>query len=379
VRVVISAGGTGGHIYPAVSIINKIKEYDKNANILYIGTTDRMEHEIIPKLNIPYVGIEISGLSKNIKKSFKSMKLLLKSLKIVKNELSKFKPDIVIGVGGYVTFPVIYEAHKLGIKTVIHEQNSISGKTNNLLKKYADKIMVSLPGSIKYFPKDKVVLTGNPRSSEAIKAKAINKKDLGLSNSKKLVLIVMGSLGSMTINKELIDIIPKFKDKDYEVILITGKNYYDNFKNINVKNVKIVPFLDNMLNVLKVCDLIVTRAGASTIAEITAIGLPSILVPSPYVANNHQFHNAMELVNANASIMLLEKDFKSDSLLSKIDLVLNDNNLQKSMHENALKLGSINSSDEILKVIICLVGSDLNGEYNKWNNEKKHRWYKSKP
>ena len=193
-RVIISAGGTGGHIYPAISIINKIKEYDKNAEILYIGTTDRMEHEIIPNLNIPYFGIEITGISKSIRKSFKSLKLLLKSLKIVKKEIIKFKPDIVIGVGGYVTFPVIYEANKLGIKTIIHEQNSISGKTNNLLKKYADKVMVSLPGSVKYYPKDKVVLTGNPRSSEAYKAVPIDKKELGLTDSKKLVLIVMGSL-----------------------------------------------------------------------------------------------------------------------------------------------------------------------------------------
>ena len=364
-KVVISAGGTGGHIYPAISIINKIKEYDKNASILYIGTTDRMEHEIIPKMHIPYFGIEISGLSKNIGKSVKSIKLLTKSLKIVKKKISEFKPDIVIGVGGYVTFPVIYEAHKLGIKTIIHEQNSIPGKSNKLLTKYVDKILVSLPGSIKYFHKDKVVLTGNPRSSEAVKALKINKKELGFHENKKLVLIVMGSLGSFTINKELLEIIPKFKNKNYEVLLVTGKNYYDNFKDIKVDNVKIVPFLENMLNVLKVCDLIVTRAGASTIAEITAIGLPSILVPSPYVANNHQFHNAMELVNANAANLLEEKEFKSDSLLKKIDLVLNDKMLANEMHLNALKLGTINSSDEILKTIINLLGSDLNGENNK--------------
>ncbi len=364
-KVVISAGGTGGHIYPAVSIINKIKEYDKNSEFLYIGTTDRMEHEIIPKLNIPYVSIEISGLSKNIGKSINSIKLMLKSLKKVKNELIKFKPDIVIGVGGYVTFPVIYEAHKLGIKTIIHEQNSIPGKTNRLLTKYVDKILVSLPGSINYFPKNKVVLTGNPRSSEAAIAKKANKKEMGLDDNKQLVLIVMGSLGSMTINKELLEIVPKFKNKNYEVILVTGKNYFDKFLGIKLDNVKIVPFLDNMLNVLKICDLIVTRAGASTIAEITSIGLPSILVPSPYVANNHQFHNAMELVNANASLILEEKDFKSDKLLGKIDSVLNDKDLLKRMHDNALKLGHTTSSDEILKVIISLLGRDLNGENSK--------------
>lgn len=365
VKVVISAGGTGGHIYPAISIINKIKEYDKTSEFLYIGTTDRMEKDIIPKLNIPYVGIEIKGLSKNIKKSITSIHLLLKSMKIVKYKLKEFQPDIVIGVGGYVTFPVIYEAHKLGFKTIIHEQNSIPGKSNRLLTRYVDKILVSLKGSIKYFPKEKTIFTGNPRSSEVVKVSKINKKELGLHENKKLVLIVMGSLGSFTINNELLNIIPKFQNKDYEVILVTGKNYFDKFKDIKINNVKIVPFLDNMLNVLKVCDLIVTRAGASTIAEITSIGLPSILVPSPYVANNHQFHNAMELVNANASIMIEEKDFKSELLLSKIDLVLNDNNLYKNMHQNTLKLGCINSSDEIIKVIIDLIGSDQGGKNNK--------------
>ncbi|MBQ8892265.1 MAG: undecaprenyldiphospho-muramoylpentapeptide beta-N-acetylglucosaminyltransferase [Bacilli bacterium] len=364
-RVIISAGGTGGHIYPAISIINKIKEYDKSSEFLYIGTTDRMESEIIPKLSIPYFGIEMKGLSKNVTKSFKSLRLLLKSMNIVRNKIKEFNPDIVIGVGGYVTFPVIYEAHKLGYKTMIHEQNSISGKTNRQLAKYASVVAVSLPRSINYFPKEKVVFTGNPRSSEIIKAQPIKKKELGLSDDKKLVLIVMGSLGSMTINEELLDIVPKFKNKNYEVILVTGKNYYDNFKDIKINNVKIVPFLDNMLNVLKVCDLIVTRAGASTIAEITSIGLPSILVPSPYVANNHQFYNAKELVDAGASLMLLERDFKSDSLLEKIDLVLNDKDMSEKMHEASLKLGKPNSSDEILQVIINILGSDLNGEYNK--------------
>ena len=357
-KIIISAGGTGGHIYPAISIINKIKEYDKDSKFLYIGTTNRMESEIIPKMNIPYLGIEMMGLSKNVLKSLKSAKLLLKSNKIVRNKIKEFNPDIVIGVGGYVTFPVIYNAHKLGYKTLIHEQNSISGKTNRILCKYADKVLISMPGSSEYFPKSKVIYTGNPRSSEVIKAKPIKKEELGLTKNKQLVLIVMGSLGSMTINEELLNIVPKFKDKDYEVILVTGKNYYKKFQDIKINNVKIVPFLDNMLNVLKVCDLIVTRAGASTIAEITSIGLPSILVPSPYVANNHQFYNAKELVDAGASLMLEEKDFKSDSLLEKIDIVLNDKNLQNKMHECSLKLGKPNSSDEILKAIISVLGSD---------------------
>ena len=356
-KIIISAGGTGGHIYPALSIINKIKEHDKNCEILYIGTTDRMEHEIVPSLGIPYIGIKMSGLSKNIFKDVKSICLLATSLVKIRKIIKEYNPDIVIGVGGYITFPVIYVASKLGYKTFIHEQNSIPGKSNKLLINYVSKVAVSLPGSLKYFPEDKVILTGNPRSSEAVNAKPIEKYELGLTKNKKFVLIVMGSLGSMTINKELEHIATNFKNKDYEVMIITGKNYFDNFKDVKIKNVKIVPFLNNMLNVLKVCDLIITRAGASTIAEITAIGVPSILVPSPYVANNHQYYNALELVNNKASVLLEEKDFNAKNLISKIDELLSNEKLLKEMHNNALKLGNPNSSDLIYKEIKKLVGS----------------------
>ena len=354
-KIIISAGGTGGHIYPAISIINKIKEHDKNAEFLYIGTTDRMEHEIIPSLDIPYVGIKIKGLSKNIFKDIQSVYLLTSSLIKVKKIIKEYNPDIVIGVGGYVTFPVIYTSYKLGYKTFIHEQNSIPGKSNKFLAKYATKIAVSLPGSMKYFPSEKTIFTGNPRSSEAITAKQIKKYEIGLTENKKFVLIVMGSLGSMTINKELERIASSFKNKDYEVMIVTGKKYFDSFKDVKIKNVKIVPFLNNMLNVLKVCDLIVTRAGASTIAEITALGIPSILVPSPYVANNHQLYNAMELVDNKASELILESDFNATNLITKIDNLLNNPKVLKEMHLNAIKLSNPQASELIYKEIKKLV------------------------
>lgn len=350
-RVIISAGGTGGHIYPAISIINKIKKEDPTSEFLYIGTQNRMESKIVPELGIPYLGVNIIGLKKDLS-CFKSLRLFLKGIKTCKRAIKKFNPDIVIGVGGYITAPVIYSAKKLGYKTIIHEQNSIPGKSNRFLEKYADKIMISLPGSTKYFDKEKTVLTGNPRSEEALEVKVIDKKELGLSNNKKLVLIVMGSLGSKTINDELHQVIDKFKNKDYEVMIVTGKEHYESYASLKIpKNVKVVPYLNNMLNVLGKVDLIVTRAGASTIAEFTSIGIPSILVPSPYVANNHQFHNAMELVNQKAGLLLEEKDFNSVNLLKKIDLILEDSVLYKSMHKNALELGIRNSSDRILEVI----------------------------
>ena len=352
-RVIISAGGTGGHIYPALSILKKIKEKEPDSEFLYIGTTTRMESKIVPEMGINYRGLNVIGLKKDLS-VFKAGPLFLKAIRDSKKIIKEFNPDIVIGVGGYITAPVIYSAKKLGYKTVIHEQNSIPGKTNIFLSRYTDKIFVSLPGSKKYFKKD-VVLTGNPRSEEAYYAKAIPKKEFGLSKDKKTVLIVMGSLGSTTISNSLLEIIPKFKDKDYEVLIVTGKDYYEKYPKDLPKNVFVVPFINNMVNLLKNIDVMVTRAGASTIAEILAVGLPSILVPSPYVANNHQLFNAQELVEEKAALLLEEKDFNSDNLLKKIDLVLEDGVLYKEMSKNAKKLGITNSCDRIYEEILKIV------------------------
>lgn len=352
-RVIISAGGTGGHIYPALSILKKIKEKEPDSEFLYIGTTNRMEKDIVPKMGINYKGLNVIGLKKDLS-LFKAGPLFIKAVKDSKKIIKNFNPDVVIGVGGYITAPVIYSAKKLGYKTVIHEQNSISGKTNQFLSRYADKILISLPGSKKYFKKE-TILTGNPRSEEAYYAKALPKSEFGLSNDKKLVLIVMGSLGSTTISNALMEIIPKFDKKDYEVLIVTGKDYYEKYPKNLPENVFIVPFIDNMVNLLKSVDVIVTRAGASTIAEILAIGIPSIFVPSPYVANNHQYYNAKELVDNSAALLLEEKDFNSDNLLKKIDLLLENGVLYKEMSENAKKLGIISSCGKIYEEIKKLV------------------------
>ena len=344
-RVIISAGGTGGHIYPALSILKKIKEKEPNSEILYIGTTRRMEAKIVPEMGINYVGVDVIGLKKDLS-AIKAGPVFLKAIRKCKKIIKEFKPDVVIGVGGYITAQVIYAAKKLGVKTIIHEQNSIPGKSNLFLEKYTDKVLVSLPGSQKYFKGD-VVLTGNPRSQEAYFCKARLKSEFGLSKDKKLVLIVMGSLGSTTISNALMDIIPKFKDKDYEVLVVTGKDYYDSYPKDKPKNVFIVPFINDLAGILKNVDVIVTRAGASTIAEILAVGLPSILVPSPYVANNHQYFNAKELVDHGAGMLLEEKDFNASNLLKKIDLLLTNSVLYDSVCENAKKLGVISSCDKI--------------------------------
>lgn len=357
-RVVVSAGGTGGHIYPALAIISKIKEMDKNSEILYIGTTDRMESTIVPNQGINYLGVEMKGLNrKNIFKNFKVLSIYLKAKKQIKKALLEFKPDIVLGIGGYITLPVIETASKLGIKTFIHEQNSIPGLSNKILAKKVDKIGVSLEDSIIYFDKDKTIFTGNPRSEEILKVRPVLKSKYGLKNNKKLVLIVMGSLGSLTINNKMKEILPMFSNVSYEVLFVTGKNYFDEYKAIkNIpSNVKIVPYLDDMLSVMHKTDLMVTRTGASTIAEITAIGLPAILVPSPYVTNNHQYKNAKELSDKGACVIVSEEDFSKDTIIKEIDKLFEDEELYDKMSKSSRSLGIDDSAtriyEEIRKII----------------------------
>ena len=354
-RVIISAGGTGGHIYPALSIISKIKEKEPNSEFLYIGTKNRMESEIVPKMNIPYIGLDVIGLKKNFS-AFKAIFLFVKAIGKCKKIIQEFNPDIVIGVGGYITAPVIIAANKLKIKTIIHEQNSIRGKSNTLLSRYADKILVSLPGSIKYFKNSNVVLTGNPRCEEAYYAKKIDKSIYKLDKNKKLVLVVMGSLGSESISNSLMNIIPKFKDKDYEVMIITGKDNFDIYPKDIPSNVKILPYMEKMVDFLKNVDILVTRAGASTIAEILGASIPSILVPSPYVANNHQLFNAKELLDNSAALLLEEKDFNEENLLKKIDLLMKNSVLYKEMQENTKKISVINSKEKIYQEIKKTLG-----------------------
>lgn len=356
-KVVITAGGTGGHIFPALALISKLKEKDKNVEILYIGTTNRMEKDIIPKEGIPYIGIEMKGLNrKNIFKNIDVMKTYLKAVSKAKAELTKFKPDIVIGFGGYISAPVIYAAHKLKIKTIIHEQNSIPGVSNKFLSRYVDKVLVSFKESIKDFPNDKTIYTGNPRSEQIKDIEKIDKTTLGFKKDKALIIIVMGSLGSLTMTKKLKETLPLFKNKDYQVLLITGKDYYDEYKDIKLSsNVKIVPFYNNLIGLMKDADLIVTRSGASTIAEITSIGLPAIMVPSPYVTNNHQYVNAKSLEDDGACIILKEEDFDKNSLVDLLDKTINDKKKLNSMRSALLKRGVTDSATRIYEEIIKLV------------------------
>lgn len=357
-RAIIVAGGTGGHIYPALAIVNKIKEREPESSILYIGTVDRMEKDIVPKLGIKYVEIEMTGLDrKNLLKNVSVMKKYFMAVLKAKKIIKEFNPDVVIGAGGYITAPVLYAAHSLHVKTVIHEQNSIPGVANKFLGKIVDRVFLSLPGSLKYFDQKKAVYTGNPRSEEISLVKKAKKETLGFLPDKKLVVVVMGSLGSTTMTKKLKELIDGFKNKNYQVVIITGKKYFDDYKDVSVpKNVKLVPFLENFINVLKDTDLIVSRAGASTIAEITAIGLPAILVPSPYVTHNHQYMNALELEEVGACKIVTEEEFSKEKVIMEIDNLLNDTDGYRKMQNNSKKLGISDSATRIYNEIRKLIG-----------------------
>lgn len=356
-NIIVSAGGTGGHINPALALINEFKKQEKNLNVLYIGTHNRMEKDIVPKLGIKYESLEIYGFSKTqIARDFKNIFLIKKAIKKCNKIMDDFKPDVVIGAGGYVTMPVIYSARKKNIPTVILEQNSIPGKTNKALAKNCDLVCTSYENSNKYFTKaKKCICTGNPVD---LKINSLSKIDLGFHKNKKLLLIVSGSLGSETLNNFFISLLSKINEEDnYEVLYITGKSYYEEFINNKSfsKNIKILPFLENMSSLFYDVDLIITRAGASTLAEIMQANLPSIIIPSPYVAGNHQYYNALDLTERGLAKMYEEKDLNVDKLYKDINNLLSNNDEYKTMKENLNKLNKVKSSkiiyDEIKRIL----------------------------
>lgn len=355
-KVIVTAGGTGGHIYPALSIIDKIKEMEPSSDILYIGTTMRMEKDIVPARGIKYVGIEMYGLSKNILRDIKVAFLIFKNEKKIKKIIDEFKPDVVIGTGGYVTYPVIKAAKAKKVKTFIHEQNSIPGKSNRALARLADRVGVSFKDSIHFFDESKTVFTGNPCSERALNIEKISRAKFGLSKDKKFVLMVQGSLGSTSVNDKMKEFLSTIDDKDYQVLYITGKNSYDEFaQNKFSKNVFLVPYVENLAGLMKDADVIISRAGASSISEIIALKKLSILIPSPYVANNHQFFNALSCANNKAAVMIEESALTTNILKNQIDKLLNDLEMQINMRLNLSKMQKNDSSTTIYEILKDLV------------------------
>lgn len=354
-KIIVSAGGTGGHIYPALAIIKKFQEMEKDLEVIYIGTHNRMEKEIVPKMGIKYIDLEIYGFSKtNILRDIKNISLIKKAMNKCLKIMKEFKPDIVIGCGGYVTYPVIKAAKKLNIKTFIHEQNSIPGKSNVYLSKFVDLVGISFKNSKNYFKKAKrVVYTGNPCGENALTVKKVSKSTLGFKPNDKLIIIVAGSLGSESLNNKFKAYLSTIDNESYNVLYITGTNLYEEFiKDTKFsKNVKVVPFYDNLPSIMKDAYLVISRAGASTISELLALKIPSILIPSPYVANNHQYYNALDLANMKVSELIEEKNLNSNIIKVMINELVYNDELYKEFKNNLEKLNTKASSSIIYEEI----------------------------
>lgn len=357
-RIVLTGGGTGGHIYPAVAIGKQMMRQDSDTKLLYIGTPQGMESRVVPEQGIPFETIEITGFKRKL--SVDNVKTILRFIKGVsrsKKLLREFKPDVVVGTGGYVCGPVVYAAARLGIPTFIHEQNAIPGLTNQFLSKYASSVGVSFQESQSSFPKAKrTVFTGNPCATNVLSAvPGRGLEALGLPPRSRMVLVVGGSRGAKALNEAMVEMAPQLGSlPDYYFVFVTGDIYYKSTSSRigqavpgGSKQLKVVPYLHNMADVLTDATLVVSRSGASSLAEMTALGLPSILIPSPNVTNNHQEANARSLVAAGAAEMVLEKELSGDVLIRKLRTLLHDRERMERMAEASRKLAVPDSAARI--------------------------------
>lgn len=360
-KYLITGGGTGGHIYPALAIAWEIKRQNKDAEILYVGTDKGLESELVPKEGFEFKTIRVQGMPRKLSlKTLKTMKVLLLGLKDAYKIINDFKPDVVIGTGGYVSAPVVYVACKKRIKTLIHEQNAFPGITNKILSKYVDRVLATFEESKKYFKyPEKVIITGNPirrKIIEVDKRKAYF--DFKINPNLPFVLSFGGSGGQKKLNNAMLYVIEKNISKDLQILHVTGNRYYEDFKNqIQRKKItltdriKVVPYLYDMPSALNIANLVVTSAGAITLSEISAIGVPSILIPKGYTAENHQEYNARAFEKKGASYLILEKDLTGEKLNKAITDIIYDNNRLREMSKNSKLLGKIDATEKIVDII----------------------------
>ncbi len=361
-KVIISGGGTGGHIFPAIAIANELKKQIPNCDILFVGALGRMEMEKVPKAGYQIIGLPIAGLQRKISLSnlyfpFRLLVSMFKASKII----SDFKPNLAIGTGGYASGPVLKAAASKGIPTIIQEQNSYAGITNKLLAKKAQIICVAYEGMEKFFPKEKIILTGNPVRQDINDIDNKKQEALSffkLSPNKKTILVIGGSLGAKTINLAILNGLEKIVEAGYQLIWQTGKTFSETAasacKKYIEQGIRSTDFIQKMDLAYAAADIVISRAGASSVSELCNTGKPSILVPSPNVAEDHQTKNALALANKNAAILLKDEDAQSD-LCDRAISLLSDINLLKTLSENIKKLAIPNSAEIIVKEAIKLL------------------------
>ena len=354
-KYLISGGGTGGHIFPAVSIANALKELDPQAEILFVGALGRMEMERVPQAGYNIVGLPVRGF--NRAQPWKNVSVLMdlfKSLKQVKRIIRDFRPDVGVGVGGYASGAAMWQASKMGIPILLQEQNGFAGVTNKILKDKAAKICVAYEGMERFFPADKIILTGNPVRQNLLNGE--RRKAKGERN----LLIIGGSLGARTINEAILAGLPELQKAGIHVVWQTGKYYYENIKS-SISNLQspieewleVQPFLSDMPDRYANADLVISRAGASSISELCLLGKPAILVPSPNVAEDHQTHNAMALVRKDAAVLVKDIEAAEKLVPTALELIKDDAKLQ-SLHTNILTLAQTDSARRIAEEVIKL-------------------------
>lgn len=369
-KILFATGGTAGHINPALAVASYIRETNPHCQIMFVGTADHMESRLVPQAGFDFKTINISGfkrsfspsaISHNIKTVFRLIKSSGESKKIIK----QFNPNVVVGFGGYVSGPVLQSAVKLGIPTCIHEQNAFPGITNKTLAKEVDRVMLTVEDAEKYLqPKNPVEITGLPVRGELLKAdKAMSRAQLGIPDNKYLVLSFGGSLGAKPINDAMYDILLSSAENGrychIHSVGTNGTEYLEKFEKAGFVNgkkgtVEVRQYIDNMDVCMSAADLVIGRAGASSLSEIEAMGKASILIPSPYVAENHQFHNAMALVNRDAGFVIEEKDLTPQVLSDKINQLLSDENKLRAVEKNAKAMAVTNSRERIAQIILDL-------------------------
>lgn len=359
-RVLISGGGTGGHIFPALSIANELKRRMPQAEILFVGAEGRMEMDRVPAAGYEIKGLPVAGFDrKNLFRNVKILYKLYQSMKIARNILKEFNPNVAVGVGGYASGPMLKECQKHDIPTLLQEQNSYAGVTNKLLAKRAECICVAYEGMERFFPAEKIVLTGNPVRRVLLECEATPqeaRQSFGLDPDKRTVLIVGGSLGARTINDSIIAGLEKIAaNQDIQVIWQSGKVYDDRCRESLVSsqatNVKQMPFISNMDLAYRAADLVISRAGASSISELQLLGKASILVPSPNVAEDHQTKNAMALVNRNAALMIPDSEAGEKLVNVMLDTIEQEAVLAK-LSENVLKMALRDAAEVIVDKVL---------------------------
>lgn len=362
-RVIVSGGGTGGHIFPAVSIANAIKAEYPDAEILFVGAEGRMEMQRVPAAGYKIIGLPIAGfdrknLLKNVAVLYKIAKSQWKARKIIK----EFRPHVVVGVGGYASGPTLKTAGQMGIPTLIQEQNSYAGVTNKLLAKSAKKICVAYDGMERFFPAEKIIKTGNPVRQNLLDAKVTKAEateSFGLDPKKRTVLVIGGSLGARTVNESILQHIEDIREaKDVQFIWQTGKYYSEEIhmalaKEDPVQNMKVTDFISNMDNAYAAADLVISRAGASSISELCLLKKPCILVPSPNVAEDHQTKNALALSTKGAAIFVKDSDARNELIPLALKTVVDDAQLA-SLSENVGKLAYHDSAKKIAEEVVKL-------------------------